>query len=48
MIKEDCFAFRKEKQECNCLRELYCNQEECRFYKSREKVKEEKEKYILR
>ena len=38
MIKTDCFAFDKEKQECKCLKELYCDKENCKFYKSKEEI----------
>lgn len=42
MIKEDCFAYKKDKAECNCLKELYCEKENCKFYKTRKELK----KYI--
>jgi len=49
MIKEDCFAYRKEKEECNALNELDCkNEGKCKFYKTREQLKREQAKYILR
>lgn len=41
MVKEDCFAYRKEKEECNALNELYCKNEECKFYKNREEIRKE-------
>ena len=42
MIQTDCFAFRKEKLECNALNNLYCKNEECRFYKNRDEYIKEK------
>ena len=49
MINRDCFAF-KEKgghQGCRALKDLYCKNEECRFYKSKSEVDiEEIEKSI--
>lgn len=34
-IKKDCFAFRDRKGtfECNALNKLYCEKENCKFYK---------------
>lgn len=46
MVKTDCFAYNKEKEECNCLNKLYCINENCKFYKTREQII--KEKYISR
>ena len=34
--REDCFAFDKEKRECNALDDLYCENEKCKFYKKKE------------
>lgn len=42
-IKEDCFAYRDGK--CNALNKLYCKEEKCKFYKTREQVKKEAKKY---
>lgn len=46
MIKIDCFSYKKEKEECNALNELNCDN--CKFYKTREQIKKEQEKYITR
>lgn len=41
-IKTDCFGYDKgyylgtQYERCNALRELYCKNEECKFYKSKE------------
>lgn len=48
MVKLDCFAYDKDKIECKCLKELYCENEKCRFYKSREQIRKENEKYRSR
>lgn len=45
MIKEDCFAYERDKHECKCLNELYCENENCKFYKRKEEIKR---KYIVR
>lgn len=42
-IKEDCFAYNKEKNRCNALIDLFCRNEKCRFYKKKNKMSE---KYI--
>ena len=46
MINTDCFSYKKEKEECNALNELNCDN--CKFYKTREQIKKEQEKYITR
>lgn len=37
-IKKDCFAFliKDGKEQCNALRELYCKNEKCNFYMTRQ------------
>lgn len=42
MIQTDCFAFDVKKLECNCLNDLYCKKENCKFYKSKEQYIKEK------
>lgn len=40
--KKDCFAYRTTKTEgqyCSVLKKLYCEYEECKFYKKKEKEK---------
>lgn len=37
-IKYDCFAYSEISKKCNCLKELYCKDEECRFYKPKKDV----------
>lgn len=44
MIETDCFAFDKEKFECTALTDLYCKDKKCKFYKTREQLKEEQKK----
>ena len=49
MVKKDCFAYipatTKKKEHCAALKKLYCAEEEyCRFYKTREQLRKEKEK----
>lgn len=34
MLKEDCFAWHKELQQCVALKETYCKSGECAFYRS--------------
>lgn len=34
-VKDDCFAFDKEKRQCTALTALYCASEKCNFYKPR-------------
>lgn len=37
MIREDCFAYIKNKNKCNALHELYCAKcDKCSFFKTRE------------
>lgn len=39
---EDCFAYRingRGKGECDCLDDLYCVRQICKFYKSKEEYK---------
>ena len=40
MEKEDCFAYvnRQGYKECRALNELYCNKEECKFYKKETEI----------
>lgn len=37
-VKKDCFAYKTKEGHpmCNALNELYCKQEKCRFFKTRE------------
>ena len=42
MVKLDCFAYDKDKVECKCLNELYCEKEKCRFYKDKDTYKKER------
>lgn len=44
MIKTNCFAFNKEKFECTALTELYCENKNCKFYKTKEQLREEQKK----
>lgn len=38
-VMEDCFAFINGK--CACLNKLYCETEECKFYKRKEEKQNE-------
>lgn len=40
--KKDCFAYRENKgyKKCDCLDKLYCKNEDCKFYKNKNEVKE--------
>ncbi len=43
-IKEDCFAYNGDKSKtipCTALNDLYCKNEECKFYKSKEQREKE-------
>lgn len=33
-VKDDCIMYNQEKCQCNALRKLYCEKENCGFYKS--------------
>jgi len=37
-VKEDCFAYDSKYKQCTALNDLYCKNEECRFYKNKEKM----------
>lgn len=37
-LKTDCFAYSKKNNECRALKELYCEKENCPFYKTKEQV----------
>lgn len=37
-IKKDCFAYDTRHKYCNVLKELYCRNEDCKFYKNRTEV----------
>lgn len=39
MIKEDCFAYIKSKNKCSALKELYCGNKECSFYRNKKDIK---------
>lgn len=44
-VKEDCFAYAKaSKCSCNALRQLYCEKEECGFYKTKEQHEKDTKK----
>lgn len=43
MSKTDCFAYIREGN-CAALTSMICKQKECRFYKTREKVLEDRER----
>jgi hypothetical protein len=55
MIKENCFAFRSlpkkkdgfewKEEKCDALTEFLCENKECPFYKSKDKVKKYQYKY---
>lgn len=37
-VKKDCFAYDAKYKDCNVLKELYCRNENCKFYKNRTEV----------
>lgn len=41
-VKTDCFGFDKAKQNCKALKELYCKNENCRFYKTKKQYEKER------
>lgn len=43
MEHKDCFAY--EGEGCGILKELYCKNEECRFYKTKEQYEGDLKKY---
>ena len=45
MTKTDCFGYDEKKCGCKALKKLYCENEECNFYKTKEQVQKEKKKY---
>ena len=42
-VKTDCFAYDRMKNGCKDLRALYCANEKCRFYKSKQQYQKELE-----
>lgn len=34
-VKEDCFAYDSKYKQCTALNDLYCKNENCRFYKNK-------------
>ena len=40
-VKKDCFAYDKNKNKCNSLKDLYCRKSVCEFYKTKAQVKKE-------
>lgn len=38
MVMEDCFAYRADVNNCGALNKLYCECEECKFYKTKDEV----------
>ena len=45
MTKTDCFGYDEKKCVCKALKKLYCENEECNFYKTKEQVQKERKKY---
>lgn len=37
-VKNDCFAYNEEKRTCTALTELFCCKEECKFYKTHQRI----------
>lgn len=43
-IKKDCFAYSVEHRECKALTKVFCKEENCKFYKTKEEfLKSKKE-----
>ena len=45
MTKTDCFGYDEKKCVCKILKKLYCENEECNFYKTKEQAQKGKKKY---
>lgn len=50
MENRDCFAYmeRKGHKDCKALKDLYCKNEECRFYKRKSEVNLEKIEKVIK
>lgn len=43
-VKKDCFGY-SGRCKCNALKQMYCNIEECKFYKTIEQFEKDRRKY---
>ena len=43
-VKKDCFGYRGSCK-CSALKQMYCNIEHCRFYKTKEQFERDRKKY---
>ncbi len=43
MIKTNCFAYKET--DCSVLKKLYCKKGTCRFFKTKDQYRKDKEKY---
>ena len=47
-VQTDCFAYDRMKNGCKALRALYCANEKCRFYKTKQQYQKELQEDMLR
>lgn len=47
-VKTDCFGYDRMKNGCKALRALYCANEKCRFYKTKQQYQKELEADMVR
>lgn len=45
-IKRDCFGYSAIKEDCSVLKKLYCRNENCKFYKTRNEYEQGRNKYV--
>lgn len=43
--KKDCFGYEKVRNTCKVLDHLYCKEEDCKFYKTKEQFEKERKLY---
>lgn len=44
-VKKDCFAYNQMMNGCTALKRLYCKEENCKFYKTKKQLDDERKKY---
>lgn len=42
--KKDCFGYRGSRK-CSALKQMYCSDEHCRFYKTKEQFERDRKRY---
>lgn len=43
-VKKDCFGYDKKRNKCKALNSLYCQNEECKFYKTDKQLQKDRDK----